>query len=118
MAITNDVKDHARHIKRYQEMTHKCGDYKKLIVNNQLPEDALMEKEQTVRMIGLIRKRVTKKEFRAIASRYSDGLTLKEAADRMNINDRSVVRYISTGLRKVKQFLAIEQEVKDDSTQL
>jgi len=61
---------------------------------------------------------VTKNEFKAIASRYLDGLSIKKTADRMNINNRSVSRYISTGLRKVKQFMAIEQEVKDDSTQL
>ena len=92
--------------------------YNKIIVNNQPPEDALIEKEQTDRMIELIRNRVTKNEFKAIASRYCDDLSIKEAADRMNINDRSVIRYISTGLRKVKQFLAIEQEVENDSTQL
>ncbi len=117
-AITNDVTDHIRHIKRYQAMTHKYADCNKLIVNNRVPEDALMEKEQTVRMIELIRKRVTKNEFKAIASRYRNDLSIKETAGRMNINDRSVVRYISTGLGKVKRFLAIEQEVKDDSTQL
>jgi len=118
MAIINDITDHIRHLRRYQAMTHRCADYNKITVNNRLPEDALMEKEQTVRMIELIRKRVTKNEFKAIASRYRDDLSIKEAADRMNIDDRSVIRYISTGFRKVKKFLAIEQEVKDDSTQL
>lgn len=118
MAIINDITDHIRHLRRYQAMTHRCADYNKITVNNRLPEDALMEKEQTVRMIELIRKRVTKNEFKAIASRYRDDLSIKEAADRMNIDDRSVIRYISTGFRKVKKFLAIEQEVEDDSTQL
>jgi RNA polymerase sigma factor (sigma-70 family) len=117
-AIINDVTDHIRHLGRYQAMTHKCADYNKLTVNNRLPEDALMEKEQTDRMIELIRKRVTRNEFKAITSRYRDGLSVKEAADRMSINNRSVSRYISTGIRKVKQFLVIEQEVEDDSTQL
>ena len=117
-AIINDITDHIRHLGRYQAMTHRCADYNKLTVNNRLPEDALMEKEQTDRMIELIRKRVTRNEFKAIASRHLDGLSIKEAADGMSINNRSVSRYISTGLRKVKQFLVIEQEVKDDSTQL
>jgi DNA-directed RNA polymerase specialized sigma24 family protein len=69
-------------------------------------------------MIELIKKRVTKNEFKAIASRYSDGLSIKESADRMSINDRSVVRYISTGLSKVKKYLAVKQEAENDSTQL
>jgi RNA polymerase sigma factor (sigma-70 family) len=117
-AIINDITDRIRHLGRYQAMTHRCADYNKLIVNHQPPEDALMEKEQIDRMIELIKKKVTKNEFKAIASRYCDDLSIKEAADRMNIDGRSVIRYISTGLRKVKRFLAIEQEVKDDSTQL
>ncbi len=117
-AIINDITDHSRHLRRYQAMTRRCADYSKLIVNNRLPEDALMEKELADRMTELIRKRVTKNELKAIASRYNDELSIKETADRMNIDDRSVVRYISTGLRKVKKFLAIEQEVEDDSTQL
>ena len=117
-AIINDVTDHIRHLERYQALTHKCADFNKLTVNNRVPEDALMEKEQIDRMIALIRKRVTKNEFKAIASRHLDGLSIKEAADKMSINNRSVSRYISTGLRKVKQFLVIEQEVKDDRTQL
>jgi RNA polymerase sigma factor (sigma-70 family) len=117
-AIINDITDHIRHLGRYQAMTNRCADYKKLTVNNRLPEDALMEKEQTDRIIELIRKRVTKNEFKAIASRYCDGLSIKESADRMSINDRSVVRYISTGLSKVKNFLAIKQEAENDSAQL
>ena len=117
-AIINDVTDHIRHLGRYQSLTHRCADYNKLTINNRLPEDALMEKEQSDKMIELIKKRVTRNEFKAIASRYRDDLSIKEAADRMNIDDRSVVRYISTGFRKVKKFLAIEQEVEDDSTQL
>jgi len=107
-AIINDVTDHIRHLGRYQSLTHRCANYKKLTVNNRVPEDALMEKEQTDRMIELIRKRVTKNEFKAITSRYSEGLSIKEVADRMSINNRSVSRYISTGIRKVKQFLVIE----------
>ncbi|MFA5251320.1 MAG: sigma-70 family RNA polymerase sigma factor [Phycisphaerae bacterium] len=117
-AIINDITDHIRHVGRYQVMTHKCADYNKLTVNNRLPEDALMEKEQTDRMIALIRKRVTKNEFEAITSRYREGLSVKEVANRMSINNRSVSRYISTGIRKVKQFLVIEQEVENDRTQL
>ena len=117
-AIINDITDHVRHIGKYQAMTHRRADYNKIIVNHQPPENALMDKELADKMIELIKEWVTRKEFKAIASRYCDDLSIKETADRMDIANRSVVRYISTGLRKVKRFLAIAQEVKDDSTQL
>ncbi len=115
-AIINGVVDHLRYLERYQTLTHRRADYNKIIVNNRLPEDALIEKEQIEKTVELIKKRVTKKEFKAIASRHLEGLTLKEAADIMSINNRSVSRYISAGIRKVKQFLVTEQEVKNDNT--
>jgi RNA polymerase sigma factor (sigma-70 family) len=116
-SIINDVKDHVRRLGRYQTLTYKCTNFSKMIVNKRLPEDALIEKEQIDKMIELIKKRVTRNEYKAIKSRFHDDLSAEEAAGGMNIDGRSVVRYISTGLRKVKRFLAVEQEVKDDSTQ-
>jgi RNA polymerase sigma factor (sigma-70 family) len=110
--IINDAKDRIQHLNRYHAMRKKSANYGKITINNRLPEDALIEKEQTNRMIELIRMRATKNELKAIALRYRDGLSIKESADRMNIKDRSVVRYISTGLSKVKKFLAVEIEAK------
>ena len=115
-AIINDIADHIRYLGRYHAMTHKCADYSKLTVNNRPPEDALIVKEQAALMIKLIRERVTKNEFKAIASRYSDDMSIKEAAEKMGINNRSISRYVSTGLRKVKRFLAVLQEAGNDST--
>ena len=117
-AVINDIADRTRRVKRYQAMTYRSADFNKLIVNNPPPEDALIEKEHIDRMIGLVKRRVTKKEFKAIASRYRDNLSMKEAADSMNISNRSVARYVSTGFSKVRKFLALnKQEVEDDSTQ-
>jgi RNA polymerase sigma factor (sigma-70 family) len=118
MAITNDITDHVRRIGRYQTLTKKTAENSKIIVNYRLPEDALIEKEHIDKMIGLVKKRVSKKEYKAITSRYYDNLSVKETAGKLNIDRRSVVRYISTGFRKVKRFLAIQQEVKDDSAEL
>ena len=117
-AIINDITDHIRYIGRYQAMTHKFADYSKLTVNNRLPEDALIDKEQADLMIELIKKRVTRNEFEAIASRYSDDLSIRQAAEKMSINNRSISRYVSTGLRKVKQFLVVKREAENESTQL
>jgi RNA polymerase sigma factor (sigma-70 family) len=117
-AIINDITDHARSLERYKKISHRCSNFDKIAVNNQLSENAFIEKEQTNLMLALIRKRVTDNEYEAIASRYSDGLSIKETAARMNIKGRSVSRYISTGFRKVKEFLTIPQEAENDSTQL
>jgi RNA polymerase sigma factor (sigma-70 family) len=117
-AIINDITDHARSLENYKKISHRCSNFDKIAINNQLSENAFIEKEQTNLMLELIRKRVTDNEYEAIALRYSDGLSIKETAARMNIKDRSVSRYISIGFRKVKQFLTVPQEAENDSTQL
>ena len=108
-AITNDITDRARSIERYQNLTHKYANFHNEPVNNQMVLDALIEKEQTEKMIELIRKRLPKRESRAINLRYGDDMCVGEVAGRMGVDRRSVSRYISAGLRKVRQFLALEQ---------
>ena len=108
-AITNDIADRARSIERYHNLKDKYANIHKESVNNQVVLDALIEKEQAEKMMELIGKRVTKREARAINLRYKDNLCVGEIAGNMGIDRRSVSRYISAGLRKVRQFLAFEQ---------
>lgn len=108
-ALINDISDRIRYIERYRALTHKYASYCNEVVNNRSAENALIEKEQTEKMIELIEKRVAKREARAIAMRYCDNLCVGEVASRMGINKRSVSRYISAGLRKVRQFLVFGQ---------
>lgn len=109
-SLINDIADRARHLERYQILTHKYGENHYPTVNNQTAENAFIEKEQIEKMMGFIRKRVTKSEAKAIALRYRDNLCIGEVAGRMGIDKRSVSRYISAGLRKVRQFLVFERE--------
>jgi RNA polymerase sigma factor (sigma-70 family) len=109
-ALINDISDRIRHIERYQALTHKYAEHHCDPINNCTTEDAFIEKEQTAKMIELIGKRVTKSETKAIAFRYCDNLCVQEVAERMGIDSRSVSRYISTGLRKVRQFFKFEKE--------
>jgi RNA polymerase sigma factor (sigma-70 family) len=110
-ALTNDIADRARKIERYQKMTHKYADFHSLPINNKTAEDALLEKEQVGKMIEVIGKQVSKSEANAISLRYNENLCIGEVADKMHIDKRSVSRYISTGLQKIRQFLAYEKEV-------
>ena len=109
-AIINDIIDRARSTERYKNLKHKYAEYLEEPVNNCTAEDAFIEKEQTDKMIELIEMRVTRSEAKAITSRYCDNLCIQEIADRMSIDGRSVSRYISTGLRKVRQFFKVKKE--------
>jgi RNA polymerase sigma factor (sigma-70 family) len=109
-ALINDISDRIRHIERYQTLTHKYAEHNGETINKGVVEDAFIEKEQMEKMIELIGKRTTKREIKAIAFRYCDNLGVQEVAERMGIDSRSVSRYISTGLRKVRRFFKFEKE--------
>jgi RNA polymerase sigma factor (sigma-70 family) len=108
-AIINDITDRARSIERYKKLKHKYADFFCESVNNKTVENALLETELIEKMIGLISERATKGEASAISMRYRENLCIDEVADKMHINKRSVSRYISAGLRKVRQIMSPEQ---------
>jgi RNA polymerase sigma factor (sigma-70 family) len=108
-ALINDITDRHRSFERRNNLTYNYANFYSKAINNCSVEDAIIEKEQTEKMIELLRKRATKNEAKAIALRYCDNLCVGDVADRMGINKRSVSSYISAGLRKVRQFLVLEQ---------
>jgi RNA polymerase sigma factor (sigma-70 family) len=108
-ALINDITDHHRSYERRNNLRYNYANIHSNPINIRTAEDAIIEKEQTEKMIELLRKRATKNEAKAIALRYCDNLCVGEVADRMGINKRSVSCYISAGIRKVRQFLVLEQ---------
>jgi len=104
-AITNDIVDAVRQVERYRVRIHKCSKQLTNSINNTSPENALIEKEQLDKMFALIKGRLPNSESQAIVLRYRKQHSLKEVADKMGVNDRSVSRYICVGLRKIRKLL-------------
>jgi RNA polymerase sigma factor (sigma-70 family) len=61
--------------------------------------------ENTQKMMGLIEKHLSKAEAKAILLRYGNHYPIEKVAEEMNVKPRSVSRYISTGLKKVRGLL-------------
>jgi RNA polymerase sigma factor (sigma-70 family) len=74
------------------------------------PHDSLALAEEASRMFGLIEKRLPPKEAQALTLRYIESHDTSEVAMKMGVEPRSVSRYVSVGLRKVRGFFK-EQEV-------
>ena len=104
-AITNDIIDCTRRVKRYQEYMHKYGENFNCSINKSSPGDALIEKEQMGKMFELLKGRLPNSEARAIALRYGDNFNTGEIAKKMGLQKATVRRYISVGLKKLRQSL-------------
>lgn len=105
-AIINDIIDNARKRKIYQEKIHKYAkfSYKKSINKNN-PTNAIINIEETNKMFELIEKLLPHSQAEAITLRYHDDCKLKEVARKMDIDKKSASRYISVGVKKIRDFL-------------
>jgi len=104
-AITNDIVDAVRQVERYRVRIHEYSKQFTNSINNTSPENALIKKEQLDKMFALIKGRLPNSGYQAIFLRYRKHHSLKEVAEKMGVNDRSVSRYICVGLRKIRQLL-------------
>ena len=103
-AINNDIVDAVRRVEKYQNRMQKYAEGLDFFINKNTPENALINKEEINKMIKLIEGRLPHSEAQAIKERYICNLTIKEIAEKMCVNTRTVSRYICEGLSKVRQF--------------
>jgi RNA polymerase sigma factor (sigma-70 family) len=102
-AITNDIVDAVRRVEKYKTRMDKYAECFNYSVNKNGPENALNE------MFRLIEGRLRHSEAQAITLRYRNSYNIKEVAKKMHVNNRTISRYISAGLSKVRQFLTVKR---------
>jgi RNA polymerase sigma factor (sigma-70 family) len=108
-AITNDIIDAFRRVEKYKTQIGKYAECFNYSVNNNSPENAFTDVEQTDKMFGLIEGWLRHSEAQAITLRYRNSYNIKEIAEKMHVDNRTISRYISTGLSKVRQFLTVKR---------
>ncbi len=107
-AITNDIIDATRRVNRYSYHMHKYHEYPNHSINKKTPENAFINVEETNKMFGLIRRRLTNSQYQAMALRYRTDHSIKEVAEKMGVKSTSVSRYLSIGLKKIRQSLKLK----------
>ena len=103
--ITHSVFDAVHRLKNYQQKLDRYYRNVNLPVNGCPPESASIETEETDRIFEVIERRLCPREAEAVALRYKSDYSIEEIADAMNVDRRSVSRYIAVSLRKVRGFL-------------
>lgn len=108
-AITNDVVDAARRVENYHTLLHKYSCNLNFSINKSKPENALIDIEQINKLVRIIKGWLPHSEAQAMTLRYKHNHSIEEVAEKMNVSKRSVSRYLSAGLSKVRQILKIRQ---------
>jgi len=109
-AIANDAVNVVRRAQTDRTLRRKYGKRPNNSVNKYRPENALIEKEQMDIMFELIRGRLPKSQTNAITLRYWHHYDIKEVAKQMGVDVRSVSKYVSVGLRKIRHHLMAKQD--------
>lgn len=107
-AMTNDIVDAVRRTGRYKNHIRKYGKQRNYSINKTTPENALIKKEEFDKLFAIIKGRLPNSESQAIVLRYRENHSIKKVAKKMCVNNRSVSRYISVGLKKIRQFLKVK----------
>jgi len=109
-AIANDTFDAVRRVERYHGRIQRYAEKKENSINIERPENALIEKEETEKLFGMIERLLPVSESKAIALKFRNDHSVGQVARKMGVNKRSVSRYISVGLKKIRQYLSEKEE--------
>jgi RNA polymerase sigma factor (sigma-70 family) len=64
-----------------------------------------IDKEEISRMLDMLEQRLHPSELEAIRLRYHKELAVEDIAQHMGVESKTVTRYVSVGLKKIRDFL-------------
>jgi RNA polymerase sigma factor (sigma-70 family) len=108
-AITNDVIDAVRQESKYRARMQKYAECHNYPINKSSPENALIEIEEINKLFKLIEKRLPYNEALAVTLRYENSCNTAEIAEKIGVKPRTVSRYISIGLKKIRRVFNINK---------
>jgi RNA polymerase sigma factor (sigma-70 family) len=99
--VSDRTKDAIRKIDRYNRRVQRYAQNSHHYDKTE-PENSMIDREETEKMFSLMQKSLSPKEAKAITLRYINDEKISSVAQKMGIQKRSVSRYISVGLKKVR----------------
>ena len=112
--LSDKIKDFSRRTERYQEKIRRYAEHLECISEN-CPDDIVAEVEESRKMFELIQRNLPPKEAQAVTLRYRNGFEVGEVAEKMNIESRTISRYVSVGLKKLRHVFAFYGDNNYDS---
>ncbi len=105
-AVTNDVVDVFRLAKIRRDSVQRYAECHKYRMVQKDPQNIVIQAEETERMLQLIESQLAKREAKAVIQRYSRGLSTADTAEEMRVEKRSVARYLTAAIRKMRGFVS------------
>lgn len=108
-AITNDIIDASRRTKRYQKLINNYSNNFNLTINKTSSTIAFNSSSDEVERVFQVAKgNLSPNEMKAFNMRYKKGCSNEEIAEEIGTKKESIIRYISIGLKKLRELLAVK----------
>jgi RNA polymerase sigma factor (sigma-70 family) len=107
-AIMHDMVDAVRRQANYRRLVEKYGEETRNSINNETPTDAFVLVEDRETLYKSLTRRLRKNQATAVMLRYRDRRSIAEIAALMGIQRRTVSRYLSTALARLRQATVID----------
>ena len=104
-AITNDIIDVSRRMKRQRERIQKYAERRKYSISEEDPHQIISQAEGIKKLFLLIEGRLPVREAEAFVQRYGCELDTTDTAHNMSVEKRTVSRYISVAMKKIRCFI-------------
>ncbi len=111
--VTHDIADAMRRVKKYHTQLNRYAERLRYSPGDGDPQKILIRMEETNKIFDIIEKRLRRSEARAIILRYKNHHDTNKIAEIMNIDIQSVSRYISVGLKKLREIVALKESYSD-----
>ncbi|MHC4071817.1 MAG: RNA polymerase sigma factor [Planctomycetota bacterium] len=105
-AVTNDVVDICRQAKIRRDSIQRYAECRKSRLVQENPQSVAIRAEETERIYQLIESRLAGREAKAVIQRYGRDLSTTDTAEQMCVHKRSVARYLTAAIRKIRSFVS------------
>ncbi|MBN2211858.1 MAG: sigma-70 family RNA polymerase sigma factor [Sedimentisphaerales bacterium] len=112
-AIQNDIKNARRRLARYREHLEGYKEYR--TIRQQRTEHAdrkITQAEDIEKLLEAVNLQLPQRERQAIVLKYVHGYDSKQISAEMGIKPRSIARYMSVGLKKLRDYLAARGDIE------
>ena len=113
-AITNDTIDAIHRKENYRNFIHQYHAYSNPPRSEKTPEEAVLEMEETNRVLDLIEKKLPRTEAQAVYLQYQDDHNAKEIAKKMGVGAATIRGYVSEGLSRIRRLLRVKGWLKPE----
>lgn len=101
--VTNDVIDMSRQTRNHRSHLYKYAKWRKTSIIPDDPQKNAILMESTKKMFQFIESRLPKREAQVVLQRFGHGSSVKDTAQKMDVDKRIVSRYLSIALKRMRK---------------